>query len=127
MRFFNRKTLHDILIFSSLVIDNRNNRERLEAQKLIRRFSKLYPEQIPHSFIHALNSIVSSSYTNALNQLTNPTMNIKTDPMIKCSLEFLCEIGRRSFSLRRSFLFLLVHQHLTIPLFSMNVMPSIQC
>ncbi|CAF3559369.1 unnamed protein product [Rotaria sordida] len=77
----------DYLVCRSLIVDNGNIRERREAYKLIRRFSQLYPEQIPHSFIYALESIVSSNHQP------------KSDSMVKCSLELLCELGNRKASL----------------------------
>ena len=78
------------------MIDNRNERERFEAMKFMRRFSKLYPQQIPPSFIYAVDSIVSASYNNNLSRLANPMFKARSDLMIKCSLEFLCEIGKTS-------------------------------
>jgi hypothetical protein len=82
-----------------LAIDLRNARERLEAYKLIRRFLQLYPLKIPHSFVYVLDSIVSSSYLTSLTRPINSSAVIKSDQMIECCLELLCEIGKKKTDL----------------------------
>ena len=80
--------------YSSLTIDFRNARERLEAYKFIRRLFLLYPQRIPHSFVYVLDAIVSSSHSMSTARLANSTTIIRSDQMVKCCLELLCEIGR---------------------------------
>ncbi len=87
-RFFDQSS------FRSLAIDLRNARERLEAYKFIRRFLHLYPLKLPHSFVYVLDSIVSSSY---LSRPINSSLVIRSDQMVKCCLELLCEIGKINF------------------------------
>lgn len=84
----------DCITFRSLTIDLRNARERLEAYKLIRRLVFLYPQRLPHSFVYVLDAIVSSSQTISLPRITNSTTIIRSDQMVKCCLELLCEIGK---------------------------------
>jgi hypothetical protein len=91
------KKLSSSPLIRSLAIELRNARERLEAYKFIRRFIHLYPQKIPHSFVYVLDSIVSSSYLSHLNRPMNSSVIIRSDQMIKCSLELLCEIGKKSF------------------------------
>ena len=81
--------------YSSLTIDLRNARERLEAYKFIRRLFLLYPQRIPHTFVYVLDAIVSSSHSMSTTRLTNSTTIIKSDQMVKCCLELLCEIGKK--------------------------------
>ncbi len=80
--------------FRSLTIDLRNARERLEAYKFIRRLFFLYPQRIPHSFVYVLDAIVSSSQTISAPRTANPATIIRSDQMVKCCLELLCEIGK---------------------------------
>jgi len=80
--------------FSSFAIDLRNGRERLEAIKFIRRFLSLYPLRFPQSFVYILVSIVSSSYLSTLTRSMNPSAILRSDQMVNCSLELLCEIGK---------------------------------
>lgn len=82
-----------------MTIDLRNARERLEAYKLIRRLFFLYPQRLPHSFVYVLDAIVSSSQTTSLPRTTNSTTIIRSDQMVKCCLELLCEIGKAVHSL----------------------------
>jgi hypothetical protein len=91
-------------LIRSLAIELRNARERLEAYKFIRRFVHLYPLKIPHSFVYVLDSIVSSSYLSHLNRPMNSSVIIRSDQMIKCSLELLCEIGKITKPFNLSFL-----------------------
>ncbi|CAF3513585.1 unnamed protein product [Rotaria sp. Silwood1] len=83
----------DYLVCRSLTIDLRNARERLEAYKLIRRLFLLYPQRIPHSFVYVLDAIVASSYPTSIPRTANSTPIIRTDQMVKCCLELLCEIA----------------------------------
>ena len=84
--------------FRSLTIDLRNARERLEAYKFIRRLVFLYPQRLPHSFVYVLDGIVSSSQTISLPRNANSTTIIRSDQMVKCCLELLCEIGKQSIN-----------------------------
>ncbi|CAF0773989.1 unnamed protein product [Rotaria sordida] len=83
----------DYLVCRSLTIDLRNARERLEAFKLIRRLFLLYPLRLPHSFVYILDAIIASSYPTSVPRSTNSTPIIRTDQMVKCCLELLCEIA----------------------------------
>jgi rapamycin-insensitive companion of mTOR len=83
----------DYLVCRSLTIDLRNARERLEAYKFIRRLFSLYPQRIPHSFVYVLDAIVSSNQTTSMSRTTNSTTIIRSDQMVKCCLELLCEIA----------------------------------
>ncbi len=83
-----------MIFFRSLTIDLRNARERLEAYKFIRRLFFLYPQRIPHSFVYVLDAIVSSSHTISISRPMNSTSIIRSDQMVKCCLELLCEIGK---------------------------------
>ena len=86
----------DYLVCRSLTMDLRNARERLEAYKFLRRLFHLYPQRFPHSFVYILDAIVSSGQlTSAPRQGNQPTV-VRSDQMIKCSLELLCEIGNSS-------------------------------
>ena len=86
-----------ILLFRSLTIDLRNARERLEAYKFIRRLFLLYSQRIPHSFVYVLAAIVSSSHSTSAPRTPNSVPIIKSDQMVKCCLELLCEIGNQIF------------------------------
>ncbi len=77
-----------------MAIDLRNARERLEAYKFIRRLLHLYPLRIPRSFVYVLDSIVSSSYLTPLTRPISSSVVNRSDQMIKCCLELLCEIGK---------------------------------
>jgi hypothetical protein len=81
------------LVQRSLTMDLRNARERLEAYKLIRRVFHLYSQRFPHSFVYILDAIVSSSHLISLARLANQPAVARSDQMIKCCLELLCEIG----------------------------------
>ncbi|CAF4205007.1 unnamed protein product [Rotaria sp. Silwood2] len=83
----------DYLVCRSLTIDLRNARERLEAYKLIRRLFLLYPQRLPHSLVYVLDAIVSSSHPASVPRNANSTPIIRTDQMVKCCLELLCEIA----------------------------------
>jgi hypothetical protein len=82
-----------LIFFRSLTIDLRNARERLEAYKFIRHLFLLYPQRIPHSFVYVLDAIVSSSLITSIPRTTNSATIIRSDQMVKCCLELLCEIG----------------------------------
>ena len=86
-------------------MDLRNARERLEAHKFIRRLFHLYPQRFPHSFVYILDSIVSSSQTAPQNRPSNQSTVIRSDQMVKCSLELLCEIGKLFSLIKDSFQF----------------------
>ena len=75
-------------------MDLRNARERLEAYKFIRRLFHLYPQRFPHSFVYILDGIVSSSQSISPVRVTNQTPIVRSDQMVKCCLELLCEIGK---------------------------------
>ena len=93
------------ITFRSLTIDLRNARERLEAYKFIRRLFVLYSQRIPHSLVYVLNAIVSSSSTTSVSRTANATPIVKSDQMVKCCLELLCEIGKtRNLSSHFSFI-----------------------
>ena len=93
-----------------MTIDLRNARERLEAYKLIRRLFHLYPLEIPRSFVYVLDSIVSSSYLTLLSRPINSSEVFKSDQMVKCCLELLCEIGlNKIFSIKIIKLFFLIN------------------
>ncbi|CAF1098851.1 unnamed protein product [Adineta steineri] len=83
----------DYLVCRSLTIDLRNARERLEAYKFIRRLFFLYSQRIPHSFVYVLDAIVSSSHSVSLPRTTNSAPIVRSDQMVKCCLELLCEIA----------------------------------
>ncbi len=86
-----------LILFRSLTIDLRNARERLEAYKFIRRLFLLYPQRIPHSFVFVLDAIVSSNHTISIPRTTNSATIIRSDQMVKCCLELLCEIGKNIY------------------------------
>ena len=75
-------------------MDLRNARERLEAYKFIRRLFHLYPQRFPYSFVYILDSIVSSSQSITPTRGNNQTPLVRSDQMVKCCLELLCEIGK---------------------------------
>jgi len=83
----------DYLICRSLSMDLRNARERLEAYKFIRRLFHLYPQRFPYSFVYILDSIVSSSQSITPTRGNNQTPLVRSDQMVKCCLELLCEIA----------------------------------
>ncbi|UJR34086.1 hypothetical protein I4U23_021496 [Adineta vaga] len=83
----------DYLVCRSLTIDLRNARERLEAYKFIRRLFYLYSQRIPHSLVYVLDAIVSSSHTTTVSRTTNSMPIVRSDQMVKCCLELLCEIA----------------------------------
>lgn len=95
----------DYLVCRSLSMDLRNARERLEAYKFIRRLFHLYPQRFPHSFVYILDSIVSSSQLISSTRNNNQTQLIRSDQMVKCCLELLCEIGKKFSFDRRSLSF----------------------
>lgn len=86
----------DYLVCRSLTMDLRNARERLEAYKFLRRLFHLYPQRFPHSFVYILDAIVSSSQLTSATRQGNQPAVLRSDQMVKCSLELLCEIGRNS-------------------------------
>lgn len=75
-------------------MDLRNARERLEAYKLIRRVFHLYSQRFPQSFVYILDAIVASSQSTSSTRTSNQTSIIRSDQMVKCCLELLCEIGK---------------------------------
>ncbi|CAF3250618.1 unnamed protein product [Rotaria socialis] len=83
----------DYLVCRSLTIDLRNARERLEAYKFIRRLFLLYPQRLPHSFVYVLDAIVASSHFISIPRTGNSTPIVRSDQMVKCCLELLCEIA----------------------------------